>query len=363
MTRTVPAGSRYYGVQSLRGFAALIVVMFHSVKMVHDKLGGPSVEFAAGSSGVDIFFAISGFIMIVTTAHAWGRPQFWRTFLARRLWRIVPLYWCATAVMVMLLLTVPNLAQHSVLRPWHSVASFLLIPAWNAQHEAFPLVVVGWTLSFEMLFYLLFTLMLALRLQPALWGSVALSTLALLSLWRTDSWGAPSVLLDPLLLEFVFSMWIGMAAVKGHFLPQPVAKVLAPAMIAALLATCLLPTELCFQYRVLFWGIPGALLVASVVALESRLRPYAEGFPSLLGDASYAIYLTHGFIITFVSIVLARMHCYGVLALLAGFTGCIALAIVAGIATHRLVEQMLVPRLRDAGGNAFRRLMSYEGAV
>src|SRR5258706_16365621 len=94
---------RYYGVQALRGVAAIMVVLFHIVKMVHTKLDGPPIEFAAGGGGVDIFFAISGFVMILTTAHAWGTPRLWLTFLCRRLLRIVPLYWLLTAAMVALL--------------------------------------------------------------------------------------------------------------------------------------------------------------------------------------------------------------------------------------------------------------------
>lgn len=343
--KTTPA--HYCGVQALRGFAAIIVVLFHIAKMVHEKLGGPAVEFAAGSSGVDIFFAISGFVMILTTAHAWGTPRLWRTFLRRRLLRIVPLYWLMTAVMVVLLLTMPSLAQHSTLQPWHSVSSFLFIPAWNAYHEAYPLLVVGWTLSFEMLFYLLFTAILALHLHPARWGSVVLFTLAALSLFRTDAWGAPATLFDPLLLEFVFSMWIGMATLKGLRIPQPIALWLAPAMVCLIFATCLLPSEFCFKYRVIVWGMPGALLVASIVALEDRLRPYVLGLPSLLGDASYAIYLSHGFVITFVSVILTRLHLGYGLTLASGWAGSIILSLIVGIAIHRFIELSLIAALRQ----------------
>lgn len=347
MKRSDSNPAHYYGVQALRGMAALMVVLFHLVKMVHDKLDGPHVRFDAGSAGVDIFFAISGFVMIITTAHGWGTPDLWRKFLRRRLLRIAPLYWLLTATMLALLLAMPQLAQRSVLLPWHSMASFLFIPAWNADHEAYPLIVVGWTLSFEMLFYLIFTLVLALRLHPAKWCSLVLFTLAGLSLFRTDDWGAAATLFSPLLLEFVFSMWIGMATVRGWQLSERVAMVLAPVMLALIFATNLLPAEISFTYRVVFWGIPGAVLLASVVALEQRLRPYVMGLPSLLGDASYAIYLSHGFVLTLAGFILVRLPVDHELTLALGYAGTFALAIVVGVAIHRLLEQWLIELFRQ----------------
>jgi exopolysaccharide production protein ExoZ len=339
--------SRHYdGVQALRGFAALMVVAFHAQLMVRDKLNGLVINFQAGASGVDIFFAISGFVMVITTASAWGEPDLWRSFLRRRLMRIVPLYWCITAAFASLLLLYPRLAEHSSLMPWHTIASFLFIPAWNGEHKIAPLLVAGWTLSYEMLFYLLFAFALRLRLHPVHVTTVALMALSAIGLFRTDAWGAPSSLLSPMLMEFVFGMWIGMATLKGRQLPAPVAQWLAPLSVLLLLATNALPTQICFDYRLIFWGIPGAALLASIIALESKWNIWFQGLPVLLGDASYAVYLSHSLFISLLSVILLHLHLGAVMALGVGFIGSLLVAATGGIVIHHKFEKPLAAWLR-----------------
>ncbi len=331
--------TRYHGVQALRGFAALMVVLFHAVRMVREKLGGPDIEFLPGASGVDIFFAISGFVIVLTTAPHWGTQGVAADFLWRRILRIVPLYWFMTLCMLLLLLFLPHLASYSEISPWHSLASFLFIPAWNASHEAFPLIIVGWTLAFEMLFYVLFAAALALNLKPVGWLSGLLAILAFAGLFRTDAWGAPATLLDPMLLEFIFGMWIGVATLNGRGLPEKAALWLAPLMIILLCASNLLPAKQCFEWRVLLWGIPGALLLASVVALEKRWREHLANLPRLLGDASYSIYLSHGLVVSFIGITFARLDLGYPMTMAFGFVGTVLLSAVGGIAIYRFIER------------------------
>ena len=78
-------------IQYLRGIAAILVVWFHATIQVD----GVSTYFSSsfGASGVDLFFVISGFIMVVTTAGKDVTPQ---RFFVLRIIRVVPLYWLAT---------------------------------------------------------------------------------------------------------------------------------------------------------------------------------------------------------------------------------------------------------------------------
>ena len=180
--------SRYYSVQALRGFAALLVVVYHATKMVHDRINPLFSPFAAGGAGVDIFFAISGFVIVITASPDAENPESWSGFLWRRLVRIVPLYWLLTTVKLITLLISPDLAQHSGVSIGHVIASYLFIPAWNVEHKALPLLTVGWTLSYEMFFYLLFTFALWLQLRPVGWISILLLIFSVIGLWRTDAW-------------------------------------------------------------------------------------------------------------------------------------------------------------------------------
>jgi exopolysaccharide production protein ExoZ len=154
---TVPRkNSRVTSVQVLRGVAAALVVMHHfsqSVEMysrqkfliVSSGLG------ALGSVGVDLFFVISGFIMIYTTRDRLGVHDA-LTFFGKRARRVYPLYWMWTTVLLSLVVGRIALRGHTYPAEYIA-ASYLLVPMFNESNgNSLPLLWQGWTLSFEMLF-------------------------------------------------------------------------------------------------------------------------------------------------------------------------------------------------------------------
>ena len=330
-------------VQALRGLAAMLVVLYHATQMVAERLGAGHV-LTFGASGVDLFFPISGFVMVLTTYRHWGKAGQARDFLLRRLARIVPLYWAATLLKVLALLALPAMASHPTLDAWHVVASFLFIPAWDVHHRAQPIVPVGWSLHFEMLFYLLFAWALWLRVRPLLWLSLVLGTICLLAPWR-DALGAIGTLADPMLLEFVAGMFIGWATVRGRVLPVSVAAALLAAALLALPATEAMGHGAAYTWRALVWGVPGALALAAAVALEGWWQRHRSPMFERLGDASYAIYLVHGFVLPPLGFVLVRLGLNsGAWPLLAVLAACVASAWI-GWWVHRWVERPLTERL------------------
>jgi exopolysaccharide production protein ExoZ len=150
-----------YNIQILRAIAAYLVVFHHIQSHFVDNHSVAAVS-NIGIIGVDIFFVISGFIMILTTSGEARSPlSFWRD----RLVRIVPLYWLATFSLVGLSLI--GLAPTG-LHGWDLqdlLASLLFIPEVRADGAGMPILFVGWTLNYEMFFYLLFGLALLLRNQ------------------------------------------------------------------------------------------------------------------------------------------------------------------------------------------------------
>jgi len=95
-----PTASRptYFLIQVLRAIAALMVVVFHTTTMLADRNALPVREWVNGASGVDIFFVISGFVMTVSSAPLRKSRHPARTFMARRIERIVPMYWLVTTL-------------------------------------------------------------------------------------------------------------------------------------------------------------------------------------------------------------------------------------------------------------------------
>ena len=337
------AGRQWRSVQALRAFAALLVVAYHALEQwreTHSAVPPPRVAWPNGAAGVDLFFVISGVVMIVASTRLATRPGGWRVFLWRRVERVAPLYWLATTAKLALVLAAPALSSHAW-PGWSSVVcSYLFLPAANAGGEIRPVLPVGWTLSFEMLFYLVFAAGLAMRPAGGLRGVVlrvvlpALCALSLLGLARTPAWPAVSVLADPLVLEFGAGAVLGLWLLRAPSPAPPRRAVTAAWLLLAAVATLALlalPAGTPWR-RALDWGGPATLLVAASLAVERSGRLRLPGWLLRLGDASYAIYLVHGFVLA----ALAALHLPAAWALLGAALG---VSGGAGLAVHCWVER------------------------
>jgi exopolysaccharide production protein ExoZ len=331
---------RLQSIQALRAVAALMVVVYHATRLAVDRVDGlpDTVVWKSGEAGVDIFFVISGLVMGIAY-HRTG-SQDWRAFLKRRLIRIVPMYWIATSLKLLPLLAVPALALHSRFDLWHAVSSYLFIPARNPAGGIFPLLWVGWTLNFEMLFYALFTAALALRAPLLPFLATTIGLLALAGLWRTGDWPAPLRLLDPLLLEFLCGLWLASKLAKGLVIPR-----MACVMILLIASACILIAPESTDEsvtRALVWGLPAFAIVAAVASL--RWSP--PQWLLELGNASYAIYLFHGFVMTATGALLKRIEFSHALLLLCSI-GSVVFSAFLGVAVFKYVETPILRRLNS----------------
>ncbi|MBY9064149.1 acyltransferase [Sphingomonas yunnanensis] len=338
------------GIQILRGIAASIVVFHHYCQMVQAHGRSTLASFRSftwvGASGVDIFFCISGFVIVYSLL---ARPQEvgWRSFVVARIKRIVPLYWLFTLVIVALWAS-GRAMKTLVLTPDLLLRSLLLLPvtkiATDGRVNHHPILDQGWTLQYEALFYVACTLVIVLlgsrRVFP--WTPVAVAAVAVLAVLLP---GAPPYLHDPLMLEFVGGTLLGWLAATGRLHALPARRAIAWGCIllgaGALMATSLLsdPVEL----RVLVWGVPGFLLVLGCILVEPRRGGRIVDGAIFLGAASYSIYLAHGVITLFVNAAFKAGHFRG-----AG-DGFLIIATVLTIAAsamvYPLIERPLTRRL------------------
>lgn len=151
----------FTNVQMLRALAAINVVIFHSLFSAN-KYNMPVTLFAFlkdwGASGVDLFFVISGFIMFYIQYH---KNRTCLSFFKDRLLRIAPLYWLLTCFLGLLLLISPFLFREMTFSFKWLLSSILF--SSNTLMGSLPLLYVGWTLEYEMLFYLLFSISLLMK--------------------------------------------------------------------------------------------------------------------------------------------------------------------------------------------------------
>ena len=280
-------------IQVLRAVAALMVVGHHATILLEQRLHRTGLLWLGGAAGVDLFFVISGLVMTLSTQRIEQSARGAWTFLKRRLERIVPLYWIATSAKVLLALLLPALAVNAIGTPWHVLASYLFIPSLSPARTLEPVLIVGWTLEIELMFYLLYAASFLLRCSP--WWTVT-PVFAFLACARLGTVAPGSKLLvwgSTLNGEFLWGMALGAGVLRGRFL-APWLSLLFVLIGAALL---LAPWSFPEAWRSLTWGLPAAAIVAGALGLEATVGRAIPAFAQRLGDASYSLYLTHGFVL------------------------------------------------------------------
>jgi exopolysaccharide production protein ExoZ len=339
---------RYEGIQALRFVAALLVVITHATFYVSERLVPGYPVWSSGAAGVDIFFVISGFVMALSSQSLIGRPDGARTFMLRRLSRIVPLYWFATTLKLAAIIAVPATVLNGGLDVGHIVKSYLFLPSYNESGGLHPVVAVGWTLNFEMFFYVVFALAMVLRVPPLPFVGVLFAGLSVAALFRQPDWPAVAFWLDTILLEFVAGMVIARLCLAGVRVPPAIAAAMTAVGFAGLLWPWGAVPDM---MRVLVWGIPAALIVAGIAQLEPVLQGRVPAPLMLLGDSSYALYLFHPMIAPAAPALLAKVAFPNVpLSILLS----IALAIGSALVVYRFGERPVTAMLKGAVGSRSR---------
>lgn len=287
-------------LQVMRAVAALLVVIHHFLLINHDSGHGGIANFRylaeLGACGVDLFFCISGFVMLGSIAK---KASFSASeFAIGRIIRIVPVYWVATTLFIALV-ALNNIMKSGfdaamagpLFSPNYILSSYLLIPNYNPISNAIqPFLVQGWTLSYELYFYALLMCAAVIAKGRSV-RIVVLGSLFLACGMLSKSLGgvAGEFLSNSIVLEFVMGMLIFLIARRTKAFGGT-AVVLGLAFLAA---TAFLKVE----NRVILWGIPAAFVLYGFVALEGAI-PVPKLFKAI-GDASYSLYLTHG-VLTYV---------------------------------------------------------------
>ncbi len=321
-------------VQALRAAACIMVVVYHALQA--EPQVGRLHAWSNGSAGVDLFFVISGYVMLRSSRGLMGQRGGWQRFLRRRIRRIVPLYWLLTCAKLAVAIVRPGLTPQTHPNGWAVAASLLFIPARDALGKIRPVLPVGWTLNFEFFFYILFAGALLAGIHP-LWLTPLLLGVALAGFWREPSSPAPLFLANGMVLEFAAGMAIAhLGARLGAQLAPRGAAWLLPMAFMLLLA---LPAS--GPWRCLCWGLPATAILAASLALEPVLGARLPRWLLAIGDASYAIYLVHPFVVP----ALAR---HGSVA------GAVSVpaSVAAGLLLHGLVDaplqRLLAARKRPA---------------
>ena len=325
-------------IQVLRFIAALAVVVCHSAFYSKERLDPGTISYNLGANGVPLFFVISGFVMMVAAEKMRSMDGAWKLFAIRRIVRIVPLYWFATSVKLFTLLAAASLVLHAEVDWFYIVKSYFFVPDINVDNDIKPLLAVGWTLLFEMFFYVIFTLALLVRVDAVRFTAPILVALAVASAFKSDTWNvALTFYADPIVLNFLWGMLTARLMQRGLLIGRSAAVVILLFSLGYLFFPRFPEYGNAITYGLASFGV-----VYCCASLEKTINFKVPRGLVFLGAASYSIYLFHPLTSPVVPEVFKRL---GIIYSVPSVLGSIFVALCVGAFMYRFVECPLTDRL------------------
>ncbi|ESX98333.1 acyltransferase [Mesorhizobium sp. LNJC405B00] len=322
-----------YGLQLLRAIAAFGVIFRHTLDMSDGSGVGrfsPAWTRSFGGAGVDLFFVISGFIMVYVSFPPSRSSESPSRFFVKRLTRIFPLYWiCSAAIVAMCTI---GFLKNKHVDSYTLINSIFILPGDK-------LVYVAWTLSYELYFYIIFAVCLNFRKKLR----TSISTVCIMlggilvgHLIRDSTFSV--FICSPLVLEFCFGIALALLFSSAKNWNVPIAL-----SVLALLVIVVGPIfadqtgSMSEAFRLVVWGFPAAVIVAAFLKLK---LPHSKAGRAavLLGDASYALYLTHVFVMIAYGWLIKSTFVGGMSQV--GFVPAVVfLCLIVGVVAHIFVER------------------------
>ncbi|CAA7194369.1 acyltransferase family protein [Chryseobacterium potabilaquae] len=319
-------------LQILRGISALLVCCFHLKEYINfTSINLGDILFGNGSIGVPIFFVISGFIMTYTTykinIESGNLKKEIISFYKKRITRIVPLYYLLTlGWMIMGGNFLLYFYGEYFSRLLHSV---LFLP----QKNTFPVLYLGWSLNYEMFFYLIFGIFLFFSNKKRYLLIIAffVTSYFLGHIFKPEH---PYLLMITNYLNLYFVAGIILSLLlKRYSVPKNYAIIISS--IGILFFVLILLNIIRFENNLLTL-FTVSLFVFSFLLFDYTFQYKGNKFLIFLGDISYSFYLSH----PFVEIFFRRFKVDGYINL-PYFAFKIIIAIVVAAFLHHFIEKKI----------------------
>ncbi|MCC6598986.1 MAG: acyltransferase [Alphaproteobacteria bacterium] len=326
-------------LQVWRALAAFIVMAGHANNEAmniakNTDMFYPFSRYPSGV-GVDIFFVISGFVIVYASRNLIGRAGRWRGFMCRRLIRIVPLYWFYTSLMLGIAFILPQVFDTARPEFWHLVQSYFFIPHVRPFGDAVrPYLALGWSLNYEMYFYVIFAALMCLPLNRMM-GALLLFLISSVLIGLSLPPGAMPLKFwfDPYVLEFLSGALLAYVFLRGWRLPKAAFWPMVALGFGGLVYI-VIPESYSVEGQLLRFFI--SILFVAAAVLPRGVEDMAP--PKILvalGDSSYSLYLSHPFAMGAVQLVCMKLGAplplFVVLTIIA--------ALIAGHVSYLMIER------------------------
>jgi len=284
-----PTNNRLDSIQILRAIAAWLVVLHHYNQVFFNwDMSGTYIPYFIsnfthiyGKMGVDLFFIVSGLIMFITINKSPNAMH----FLLKRVIRVYPPYWFYTALL--LVIVISSTQPYFLFEKYNLVSvtkSLMLIPNENPNGIGlYPFLTVGWTLFFEMVFYVICTI--GVMTTTRYWWIITIAILTVTPKYWSLEWGS-YFLKNSYISEFAIGLSIGFLLINNIRNNIKENMLISFSMIAFGISN-ITPdtTNLLTQINL------GLIVFGFAVMPELKNRFFTAAVN--LGSASYSTYLIH----------------------------------------------------------------------
>lgn len=297
---------KLFDIQILRFLAAFLVVISHLMKEMNGGLYQTENYFSItliGQFGVDLFFVISGFIMMYVSKNSISGVVSSVDFLIKRICRVVPLYWLFTLITLIITLVIPEAKNNNSLDLNYLISSLLFIPYERVDGNVTPFFGLGWTLNYEMFFYIIFSCVLVFKkeIRAVLFTTVLLTLVAIGYFFDINS-VVITYLTHSVILEFLFGYLLAKLYISEFKISYFKSLLLiAIGFVSIYFSTFIDVIPSTLNIRGVYWGIPAAFIFAGVVLCEGGFFRFIPSplynILTRLGDGSFSLYLGHMFVV------------------------------------------------------------------
>ena len=322
-------------VQISRAIAILFVLIGHANGLFYKQFEYDWFNISQWdrTGGVDFFFVVSGFMIYYLYHKNRGDPLKAKEFLLKRMIRIFPLYWLMLLATIGLFLLVPTLDSGL-----HLTGLVILQNVFLFTTD--PLLAVTWSLSFILFFYLVFAAYLYRPKMMKYVVTIWLTTIVFITLFTNH---------ESFFLSFnhveIFSGCFA-AYMVLHFTIR-FEKVLVMTGLFGFLFLWVMNVYKVLEHELLFtYSLFSVLIILGITAIDLKGTREIPSILSLLGDASYSVYICHGPIIQFFLLLFAKLRIYEQTGFFVYLSLIICLTTVSCIGIYLLIEKPMTKFLR-----------------
>ena len=341
----------YKSLQGLRAIAAILVVLYHIGGALSAEkyfaLHILSVPFSFGSAGVEFFFVLSGFIIFTAHKNDFFQPHMILSYFRKRFVRIYPTYW-----IIFLLVFVGAIASGTYI-PYDSLIllkSLLLIPQDinKVGGTGAPVIIVAWTLQYEMFFYLFFATLLFSGWLAILAG---IAILFIYLNYTIHSSFPFNFLTQAYPLLFIMGMGIGKVHASRIGIKYPISYAVAGGIMFLTFALdTILSSDSFIEWHSIYIGVSASFILFGLVLMEDNGQIFFKHrWMQLLGDSSYVLYLIHYPMISLLCKFLILIHINKLEIWGAMISYCIIFfaCLISAMTFHLWIEKPIINCLRE----------------